>query len=196
MGDYKNLSDEELAEEVLKAFQQLDNKAAALETSEEILEQIKSYGIDLSIDQEFGGKLDFDMPDTNIIEVAAIFSEILEHYVETDPHLKVDARLTLYNPGHMPAVEETEEPTEPPGLFAINKRLLILHYNWESAILYYFREVAPELFNGKGQLYQYDERNGETFELDDVSISINDDEMTVKEAMNQNYISIPAYIEF
>lgn len=197
MAEDIKLSNEDMAriEEIQRLFAEMDRKAAAQDQAENLIDEIRKSGIDLTIDGEFTGKIDIDVHDTNIVEIAAMFTDILKHYIQTEPHLQLDARLSLYNPGTMPAIADEEKPAEPAKLFAINKHILILHFNWESAILYYFQEVAPKMFNEKDQLYQYDKYSGETIEPEDVTINLNNEAMTVKEAMDQHYISVPDYVE-
>lgn len=182
-------------EELDRIMKELAQGKEPQEMANSLIDSLRAYGIDMTIDQQSGSKIDLDIHDTNIIEVAANFTEILKHYIQTAPELRVDARLSLYNPGTMPDIADEEKPAEPAKLFAINKHILILHFNWESAILYYFQEVAPKMFNEKDQLYQYDKYSGETIEPQDVTIHLNHEDMTVKEAMDQQFISVPDYVE-
>ena len=150
----------------------------------------------MDINTESGGKIDIDIADINIIEVAAIFSEILKFYVEKEPHLQVDARLSLFSPGKLPDIESQEQPQEEPQVFVITKDLFVLHYNWESAINYYFADIAPKFFSERSKLFQWDSLSGESYGLDDVVIKgPNDEPITVREALHYNFISVPDYIE-
>lgn len=167
------------------------------EMADSLIQGLKSYGIDMNIDQETGSKIDIDLHDTNIIEAAATFSEILKYYVDKEPGLRIDARLSLFNPGTMPEVDSQEEPQGEPNLFAINKDLLILHYNWESAVNYYFTDVAPQLFNQRDKIHQWDSLSGDIYTLDDVTINgPNDEPYTIREALHNKFVSVPDYIEF
>ena len=137
------LSFDEL-EKIMKELSSIDKDIrpgiGEIDETAKLTEQLKQYGLDMDINTESGGKIDIDIADINIIEVAAIFSEMLKFYVEREPHLQVDARLSLFSPGKLPDIESQEQPQEEPRLFGINKDLWILHYNWESAINYYFKE--------------------------------------------------------
>ena len=193
--DNGELTFDELAE-IMSGIAKYERESSDLEKTESMIDSIRKYGLDMDINSESGGKIDIDIADINIIEVAAIFSEILKYYVEKEPHLRVDARLSLFSPGNLPEIESQEKPQEEPQIFVITKNLWIVHYNWESAINYYFAEIAPKFFNERSKLFQWDSLSGDKYGLDDVVIKgPNDEPLTVSEALNEGFISVPDYIE-
>ena len=182
-------------DKIMRELAKADERPS-LDEMAKLTEQLKQYGLDMDINTESGGKIDIDIADINIIEVAAIFSEILKFYVEREPHLQVDARLSLFSPGKLPDIESQEQPQEEPKLFLINRNLLILHYNWESAVNFYFKEIAPNLFNQRSILHQWDSLSGQSQPLETVlMMGPNDEPLNIRQALHEGFISVPDYIE-